>query len=234
MVDVVEDDFTRSTDANLVDHIATITGGQWTLFEETGTAFLRIRQVNDSVTSNAVHTSDRAMYASSPDPTEADVDVVVTVRDNGIGSGDDPGGVFARATDTDNYYAVGTYRDSSNPDKRLIKKVGGVVTELSTANTGLSSGDRLKLEVRGSSIAVYHDTGAGFGAAIMSATDSDLPSAGKAGIWMGNVLVGSNDISPSFVIDDYKLEEFSSGPASGQPVWTRRGGLWFPRIGRGF
>jgi hypothetical protein len=91
-------------------------------------------------------------------------------------------GVMARYADSDNHYMM--YYDKSNAQVRIVKRVGGTQTTLNTfAMTAPSTGvyHTYELKVNGSTLSAYLD-----GSPTGTATDTDLTSGGKAGLYSFN------------------------------------------------
>ena len=211
MAIVVEDNFNipAGPDVHLSDHIATVTGGQWALFDNTTFVILEIQAVDDYVEPSSNASSGREIYASKPDPTEADVDVQVEMQQVDSNSDDDPFFVFARATDTDNLISLGAYRNSVNNNFQIHEKVSGVDSLIASANATISGGDKIKLELRGTTAKGYHDSGSGF-VEILSGTVTGA-AAGACGLGVGNLWSGNDDVRRLWHFDNYLVEEFAAG-----------------------
>jgi hypothetical protein len=62
----------------------------------------------------------------------------------------------------------------------------------------------VKLEMRGTAIKVFDDSGSGYGAAILSVTDSDIASAGRTG--------ALNYGDGGVVVDNFTVTNAGGGP----------------------
>lgn len=81
------------------------------------------------------------------------------------------------------------YYDTGTPHIELTKwsggtQSGGYGSNLGSYNVTLSTGAKIKLSVTGSTLTVYIDTGGGYGAAVITATDSTL-TTGNPGMLGG-------------------------------------------------
>lgn len=97
--------------------------------------------------------------------------------------------VLARFADTSNYYAAGIYPPANATDKRIIKNVGGIKTELASADTGTVSGDTFDFIVTDASKELQRN-----GASIpLSTSDNAITAAGLAGFGWGAVGTVTSD-----------------------------------------
>ncbi len=210
---LVEDTFTEASNIDLASHTPSPTGTAWAELEDTaGTLTIDILASTDTVKASANDADDRILYDCTPAATAADADVEATLTAI-PGSGQARSFfLFGREADASNLLGVLTFIGASAADKKLFEKVSGTPAELASGDNGTTAGDKLKLEVRGTTAKLFHDTGGGF-SEILSATTAVI-AAGKGGLGFGNILTSTDDINVNWRIDDFKLTEFASGGAS--------------------
>lgn len=104
-----------------------------------------------------------------------------------------------------NYYGI--YYDDDSGDVLMFKVVGGTWTQLGAAFNGtLAVGTIIRLEIKGTTLEYFRDTGAGF-VSQGTRTDSDL-SSGAAGVVGRGLTTGQT-------IDDFSAGTFGSAAVSG-------------------
>lgn len=108
-------------------------------------------------------------------------------------------------------YSTGTYRPVSGEDKGIWKIDGSFPgTQIAGGDNGLSDDDKLKFELRGSTLKLYQDTGAGF-SEVLSVADTDITAAGESGMFWGNVTdTSTNDVNTGWDVDDFGSDEFAA------------------------
>lgn len=184
---VFQDNFTETSDTALGSHTPSPTGTSWTQLEKSGSPDLRVSGANDRVEATVGGNSQRVSYTADATYGSADYDVEITVAAKPTAGADDPAVILARIADSSNFYGLQFYHSAASPRFRLFKKVAGSFTALATeSTTTLAAGNKLKLELRGTAIKGYIDQGSGY-TQILSATDSSLTAAGKAGLGLGNL-----------------------------------------------
>ena len=196
---VFSDTFTGTNGTDLPDHTPD-TGTGWTEEEKTGTQVLEI--FSGKCEASNAEADDRATYSAQPDPTVVEYDVeFVFYQASGVN--DEPSHLFARFTDTSNYYLATVYSDGQTDDYKLNKTVTGSFTELASLDEAIIiGGETIKLQVRDATKKVFNGE-----TEKLTSTDNALTSAGKAGISVGNTLVSTDDIDFTQNIDDFKVTE---------------------------
>src|SRR5215216_5655273 len=94
----------------------------------------------------------------------------------------------ARYQDANNYYVGCTYNPANTADKKIVKCVGGVFTELASGDSDLAAGDTLKFECLNATKKLYVNN-----VELLSTSDNSITAEGKAGIGWGNVVGISGD-----------------------------------------
>jgi hypothetical protein len=184
---------------------------------DVGTAWVKVGSVNlsaiattDNVASPSGSVNTAAHYLSSPDPTSAEYDVGFTFST--IGSGTvRPVYAFARYVDANNYYVAGTYVGGAANDKRIFKKVAGVVTELAAADTNTTAGDIYRFECRNTAKRLLRN-----GTQVLTSNDDAITAIGSAGFGMGNAWSAADGPLSSHRLDNYLVDEVAAAV-------TRRG-----------
>jgi hypothetical protein len=170
------DNFTGSAGATLQSHTGEVSTS-WTKFTGSDAVLSDANRLRRNAT-GASH------YYASTTPASANYAVIadVVVRSMPTGSVDAVGVVGRQDTSNVNgtYYLARYYVDSTQ--WTLDKIDNGTQTNLGTYSQTLSAGDRrrLRLEMNGSTISLYVD-----GILRITATDSTISAAGKAGARLG-------------------------------------------------
>jgi hypothetical protein len=188
-------------------------GDGWTKEEQTGTRNLEVIGGGGDCSPFANEIGDRALYSSQPNPSASsttEYDVSYTIKTAAVVATDDPFGVLARFSDTDNYYSAGTYGAGVVFETKIFKKVAGTVTQIASANFGVSSpsdGDVMIFKVRDSTDrqTFRNDTSDDE----VTADDTALTAAGKCGMFVGNAWVSTDDINPGWDIDAYYWDDLA-------------------------
>lgn len=202
---IFSDTFTEATTTALTSHTPD-TGTGWTQ-EVAATGAVANASGGDYVVASANVTGDDLAVSAQPDPSTADVDVQMTLAALLTGSGSAPFGVFARWADSSNFYGVQILpAGHAEVDAKLYKRVAGTYTVLASVDTTWATNDIVKLELRGTAIKVYKN-----GVEILSATDSSITAAGKAGIYWGQLSPNGSNVNSTWRGDDFSVTEFASG-----------------------
>lgn len=190
---IFSDTFTEASNTTLASHTPD-TGTSWTQLISNGTDLV-ISGANDRLDAAATSggLSDGAFYTADVTYPSADYSAEVTMVTGD--TGDDTNTLGVRVLDANNAY----YVIFNEAFATLFKKVGGTITELDDALTVPVNGEVVKLEALGTSIKVYADD-----VEILSATDSSLTAAGKAGVGMGD----NFDTSRGEDMSDQSLDTF--------------------------
>jgi hypothetical protein len=192
---IFEDAFTDTNDTPLTSHTPSPTGTGWT--EEF--AFSNVGEIGiNRARPNVNQTNTKMTYTALPNPSVVEYDVqaqYVTTGNPGITS---YAGLFGRFTDDNNHYSLG-WLDDNGQVMRLFKKVATVRTSLGTGGA-INAGEVLKLEIRDAAKKAYED-----GVEKISSTDNVLTSAGKAGLWWGDVQATGDDIDTDMTFDNFKV-----------------------------
>lgn len=208
MAVIFEDAFVESANTPLTSHAPTV-GTSWVEEENTTAAAAEAQVVAsvDQVNCSATVNSSRIIVTSRPNPASVAYDVTAEISQmTGTGS-DDPLGLIGRLTDTSNYYATVAYQAGAAADAKIYGLVSGSLTELASGDTGWVSGDIMKFEIRDAAKKLYKN-----GAEVLSTTNNDLTSAGRAGMCWGNVTgVSTDDVNANQRFDDYSVDEISTG-----------------------
>lgn len=186
---------------------------------DTGTGWTRVwgsSGVNISVEANQAEgsggASDGAIYTADATYGTADYMVKATITDMSIGS-DDPIFLLLRVQDQENMYAVGFWDNGTASSSRMYKKVSGTWTALGTAFTTPVDGDVVHFFAMGETIGVAVN-----GDIVDSVTDSDITSAGKAGLAMGGdaeLVNSSDDMASGNSVDNFEVNTIMASPVPG-------------------
>lgn len=217
MTIIVSDTFTEAVSQVLTSHTPDI-GSPWTLEEDTtsGGSNIQAASASDQARCSATTASSRILYSSNPDPTSASYDVQLTWVTVPTGS-DDPTWLFARMTDTQNYYFAGSYQGGAAADKKIFKIVSNSKTELASGDSGAADNDVLKFQIRTATKKLFKN-----GVEQLSTSDDVLTSAGRCGIALGNLGSSStDDVNGSWAGDDYSVDEISTGSMALPPLPAR-------------
>ncbi|MEE9302600.1 MAG: hypothetical protein V3U84_02335 [Thiotrichaceae bacterium] len=188
MADIVKDEFTDTNGTALTAHTPD-TGTGWTEVANTSTA--SIFEINNNacrvdVAEDAVH------IAASCEPDPSDAEYIVECSISAIsGSSDDGLGLFARRTDNDNFYALQILPNvNAENSTKIFKQVSSSDTELASFDLNDNTAGNYRLIITDAKKSVTHG-----GIEILSTTDNVLTSTGDAGIWAGNYVGDSTDIT---------------------------------------
>lgn len=174
MATFLDDTFTISGGNVELSTHAPETGGSWVKHPSYSDS-LNIDDTQDWVT--GVGGADFGLYYNTASPAAADYYVQADISVPSTVSATYPGVCGRINTGANTLYEA--YWDPPGGAWTLRKKVGGSITSLGTFSQNLSSGVTyvLKLELGGSTIAVYIDT-----VSRISVVDTDIAAAGKAGV----------------------------------------------------
>jgi len=204
---IFEDNLNGANGTKLDAHVPDTAGNGWSFLIDHG------RDIflggGGTARSNAVGRSTAILYAASPAPTQADVDITVDM-DRLDASSDDSTIVVFRYQDASNYYGL-RITSNSRSRMRLYKVVGGTSTLLGTSsNKPDISNTSLKIEARGDTLRVYEDRNLNGGWNLeIDVTDSAIPDAGKVGYGLGAVIIRTDDITTNPILDKIRIEEFA-------------------------
>lgn len=194
---IFRDTFSDS-DGTLLQNHTPNTGTGWTrVWNSSG----RSAEIDGNIMRSEISdASDGFIYSADVTYPSADYSVQADIDDPD--SSDDMNYIIARMTDQDNFYSIRFNEDTLE----LHKKVSGSWTELDSDTNGgdyVQPGDTVKIEVIGTAIKGYID-----GVEVLSATDSDLTSAGKGGFAFGggNELENSSDDLASQEWDNFEID----------------------------
>lgn len=221
---LVEDTFTEATTIDLAAHTPSPTGTAWAELEDTDGSKTIINHSSDHVRISAVAANNRILYECTPIATDADVDVEASINATSTTNATRAMFLLGRIADKDNLLGGICYDPAAAADKKLFEKVSGTPAELASGDTGLATGDVIKVEVRGTTIKLYQDTGGGYSEILSSTTT--VTTAGKGGLGFGNILSASDDASAAQRWDDFKLTEFAAAGGA-----TRRYSLPLTGVG---
>lgn len=178
MATFVNDTMTEGSNTTLQSHTGEV-GATWAKI----TGYTMDATINAST--DRLHATGATTYAgyyASGVPASADYDVEAdlhVVTDDGDS---DPWAILGRLDHlaaSDTFYYV-SYNASAN-QWGLYKAVSGTYTELGTFSQTLTAGNsyRAKLEMRGTAVKAFVD-----GVQRISVTDSDVTTAGRAGLYL--------------------------------------------------
>lgn len=195
MAAFVQDSFTDTNATALQSHTGE-TGATWAKL----TGFTRDAQIQSNVLENLTN-SDAAYYASGA-PASADYEVELDY--SWVNSGLATSEVLGRMdTSTGDFYSFYYRRDANQ--YRLRKRVGGTYTTLSSVS-GSSPGSGVyinhRLALSGSNLEGFADD-----VSVLTATDSSLTAAGKAGL----AFTSPGSTGPRIRVDNFLATEADGG-----------------------
>lgn len=202
---IFRDEFTGSNGTDLVSRSPN-TGTSWSeVIDSTGS--LNIQIESNQARASANSSNDTIVYVANPASSVADMRVAATMAALATGN-DDPAGLVFRYVDNDNFYAC-MLQTTTAPERIawLDKRVGGVYDDsIDGGLFNISANDVVSCAVVGTSLEMRVN-----GDLILSATDSDLSSAGKGGIYMGDYPTCTTcDIVTSWLLDDFEVYEITA------------------------
>jgi hypothetical protein len=212
MAIIFQDTFTEASTTAIDSHTPD-TGTGWVIEIDGGADLPTASGPDDALRVTSGTNSDKTIITSRPNPTSAEYDVqfTLTVLPS---DADNPSWLVARYVDTSNYYVAGSNGAANAADKKIVKNVAGTKTELASGDSADTVGDVFKFEVRNATKKLYRN-----GVELLSTSDNALTSAGSAGVAWGNVgTVATDDVSGLTRIDDYSVNEVSSGAATANGV----------------
>ncbi|MCK5062111.1 hypothetical protein KAR28_06225 [Candidatus Parcubacteria bacterium] len=196
-----QDEFTEGTLTLLENHTPTTAGSGWTeIYDYYGDDYLRILQGSNSVTPNTV-ASGGVLYEG--DDTMSGVNYTVQYKSINGDTLDDTNQLCCRIQDVDNMYCLLW----NEVDADLYINNAGSWSTIDTTATGIADNSIIELICEGTSISVEDDD-----VEILSAINAVHSSAGKSGIGMGGLIIGSQDMS-SQNVDDFVVTVSGAPPA---------------------
>lgn len=211
---IFQDSFTEPLlDTLLALHLPDV-GTLWVEEQKTAAGNATVIASTDDLHFSASENSSLAAYSGRPSPIGAEYDVEVTFKQIYTGSGNVFAGIFARFTD-DNDSGYAFQADMGGMTGReLLKRAGGSTTVLQSDGTGITAGDRIKLEIRNGAKRVYIDTGSGY-VELFADPDNAITVAGEFGVYWGN-LYTSGHIRDEIYFDDFVV---TAALSASQPVY---------------
>lgn len=206
---VASDAFTDASATTLASHTPS-SGGSWTLHSSYSGSTAAISNANRCRSDGSM--LDATSYYHSATPASADYVVssdlyIVTTRGQA--------GVQARMdTSADTCYAAFIEMLGPTVTAYLVKRVAGTTTTLDSHVVTANAGDThaILLTCQGTALSVSWD-----GTPIMSATDSSITTAGKAGLWLKNSNIWAGSDSYNAHIDNWQS---SSVGVIATPEWV--------------
>jgi hypothetical protein len=202
---VIYDTFTEASNTALTSHTPD-TGTSWTEeYNTSGSTIIRVNGANDQAEATVYEANVGIIVIANPGTSNADVDVEVTLNAIKTSGGNDIY-LLARYQDTSNFYALRLQPDTQSNYAELLVVSGGAYTSIVTATPGLAASDVWKLELRGTTIKGYRDSGAGY-VEVLSGTNSDISAAGEGGLAWGDVGPVGGSISADWKLDNFTVTE---------------------------
>jgi hypothetical protein len=224
MAIIFQDTFTEASTTAIDSHTPD-TGTGWVIEIDGGADLPTASGVDDALRVTSGTNSDRTIITSRPNPTSAEYDVqfTVTVLPS---DADNPSWLVARYTDASNYYVAGTNGAANAADKKLVKNVAGVRTELASGDSADTIGDVFKFQVRNATKKLFRN-----GVELLSTTDNALTSTGSAGVAWGNAgTVATDDVSGITRLDNYSVDEVAGAATTAFPIFNRPLRVWQKRF----
>lgn len=208
MATIFQDSFTVGSDTALDAHTPD-TGTSWTMVWQTGgTSKATCIASTDRCRVDATVANSGFLYSANATYSTADYEASCVVSAGFAGT--NKGYLIVRMQDQENMYALRF--ETGATSTRMYKKVSGTWTALGSFQTDPAVGDTIKIRVSGTTLTYYYN-----GGLIDTQTDSDLSSAGKAGIGMGGgaeLASSTDDLTNTSAIDDFLVADLVTGPAA--------------------
>lgn len=207
---LVHDVFTAAS-ANLAGRTPDTAGTLWSeVLWEPSIGQFEVRSATGAarMTENG-NVGEGVIATCTPQPTSPDVDVIIepsTLPASTVRSVH----ALVRYQDRDNYIGM-RIMDDATQLTRIYKIVSGTLTELGTSTNQVTAGDFWKLEVRGTTVKCYRDSGGGFVEEASGDTGGDLSAAGDSSWGQGAIpTTAYSGDSPvrSWEISSYKSSEW--------------------------
>lgn len=204
---IFSDTFTGDNGTDLVSH-SPDTGTSWQeVVDSNGLSWIELRDDNCRANSSGTVSSNSIAYVANPAPSTPDMKVVFTLNAFPT-SADDILLVYARYQDNNNFYSIGIAPDSGDTKSVWLQKtVSGVTGDaLDGGSATIAIGSTITFEVVGTNLTMKVND-----VTQLSATDSAISSAGKAGLHFGAYDAWTDaDISSLYRVDDFEVYEITS------------------------
>jgi PKD repeat protein len=193
------DPFFDNSDTSLASHNPQNGGGmgsgwyQLVELRKSGTATLTTESVGDYLRKGTCSYNEGTLYETADMMSSPDYEVSILQSEGG--SSDDYNILAARIQDANNMYAF----NWNTKRGQLYKRVNGSWYKLGSQTSGIANSSKITLKVEGNTISALDD-----GVVISSVNDSDITSAGRAGIGMGAVIVSGSDCTNQ-QLDDFQV-----------------------------
>ncbi len=210
-----EDHFTVGATVPLQTHTPDTTGTGWTDLINVGTCNLYINSVGDYVygadsRSSGGCANDNEGELNEGDDTMSGADYEISIFLEFGDTSDHMSQICCRIQDANNMYCI-RYNSS---DADLYIRDGGSWSTIDTGSAGVATNSTLVLKCIGTTISVEDDS-----VEILSASDATHSSAGKIGLGMGAVIVGTDGMNFQ-AIDDLVVTVAGAPPAvADEPVF---------------
>lgn len=222
MADIVRDTFTEASDTALTAHTPDVGTGWTEVANDASTSIFNVDSIADTCKASVSQVVVHIAASCEPDPTSAEYTMDARMQ---AASGTAEGiGLFARRTDNDNFYAFQLLApgDASNSVK-LFKQVSSTDTELGSFDAPSGGFNRYQLIITDAKKSIVLE-----GIELLSSTDNALTSIGDTGIWIGNYVGDSVNISTNASVDELRTldvaqEVFATSDIS-VSTWTDEGG----------
>ena len=201
------DTFDSAATVALSSTNADTTGGAWTeAVNSISPSYFISRRSLDYIQPNSSNTtavSPLMINLLTPSPaisgTNYDVSVKL-VHDSAVGA-DDGAAIIFGYSDSSNYCAALIYGAAAATDAYLLKRVAGVLSVLDSDNITPAANDVIKVEVRGTSLALTQN-----GVSRLTATDGDCDNAVGVGVGFGAFRdVTTDDATTASKLDDFTV-----------------------------
>lgn len=195
MATIISDAFTDTNGTALQSHTPTTAGSSWTRISTLSATGVNLECNSNELDYGNGGLSVTATYTA--EGTYSSADYFVSVDSVFTGAADEPVILIARYQDVDNFYAL-YFNDTYFELHRVLSGTPSIIG----ADQGgvVSNGVIVKLQCDGDSITTYTNS-----TQRHNVTDSNISSAGKAGISFGDLLYAGDDMTEA-IVDDYLVE----------------------------
>lgn len=198
MAQFASDTFTGTSGTELATYSAS-----WTKH----TSYANTAAISDANRVRSVTATTSTAYYHSGSPATADYSVSADLFFKETNGGLGHSGTIGRVDTAANTFYMARYSGDASDGWQLYKAVAGVFTQLGSTSAEAITDEtshNIKLEMVGTAIKLYKD---GSGTATISATDSAISAAGKAGI-----RITSSDTNTTGIhIDNFSGDDVASG-----------------------
>ena len=191
-VQEANDTFTDTDDTLLTAHTSD-SGDSWTQLQAGTTISIEI--VSNIAQPQGFDPAAELIGLIDLVPSSADYDVTFDISTTSVGSAM---GLVLRVTDIDNYYSAGGQPAATSG--LLRKRVSSTFTTLASSGGGWNVTDNFKFDAAGTALELFKNS-----TSDLTATDSDISIAGKAGLGFGSSIHTASSTGVNLAVDNFEV-----------------------------